>query len=146
MRMGNLSIKCSQTININISLMDNNLENKNTKRGVFLWVMLGIYIFVSFQRLLSLLFPSTFSVVYAGGPSWGYDFNVLMFVAVVTGIVGIIRWKAWGMYLIAIMDLAAIFVDQVYFTHLSIRIGWIFSLGLLGLLIWSVSRRRQFFE
>ena len=126
--------------------MDANIEVEKSKRGVFLWIMLAIYIFLSLQRLIGLLFPIIFSEIYAGGPSWGYEYNLFMFAVVTIGIIGIIAWRKWGIYLIAAVDLTAILIDQIYFTPRPSIWLVISSLALLGFLIWAVKRKWSYFR
>src|ERR1700726_4382554 len=95
--------------------MDINAEIKHTGRGIFLWVILANAILVTFARLLSVLFPHFFANIYAGGPHWDYVFNLLAFVLEASGIIGIILWKRWGLFLMVVSYLAEAFVDFAYF-------------------------------
>lgn len=126
--------------------MDNSNDANGSKRGVFLWAVLVLYIFLWLQRLITLIFPRTFSEIYANGPAWGYEYNLVMFVAITIGLAGIFSWKKWGLYLIAIVDITAIVIDQVYFApRPSIWVA-ISSLALVSLLIWAVTRKWQLFK
>ena len=122
-------------------------EATNVKRGVFLWIMIVSNIVISCQQLLGLFFPSAFVQVDAGGPIWGYAFNVVTFMLEVIGIMAIINWRKWGVYLIAAMELVVTVTALMYSTSrvpIEVRLG--VDLGLLALLVWAVNRKWQFFK
>jgi hypothetical protein len=126
--------------------MDNTIEIKKSKRGIFLWIMIALSILISVQRLITLLFPATFVHTYAGGPSWSYGFNFLAFLIEVVGILGIVLWRKWGVFLIAIIYVAETLVSYTYFNPrisvLSVLVNAIF----LFCLMWAVKRKWVFFH
>src|ERR1700722_7478975 len=122
-------------------MIESNTEKHNTKRGVFLWVMLIYLIFANVGSLLSALFPSASSFIYAGGPSWDYIFNLFALVTEVAGIIGIITWKRWGIYLVVVANVAEAFVDFRYFTPgppIALELS---NFVLLLFIIWAVGRK-----
>jgi hypothetical protein len=125
------------------------MESKIEKKaglGVFLWIILAVYIFSSAGRLLSLLFPVTFASIYAGGPSWGYIYNLFAFIIEASGIVGIILRKKWGIYFMVFAYLSEVFIDFFYFTPKPSIGEWLPNLIIVILLIWAVKRKWEFFK
>ena len=126
--------------------MENNIEAKKNKRGIFLWIMLILSILISFQQLITLLFPITFSKIYISGPIWDYTFSLFCLIIEIIGIIGIILWEKWGVLLIAIIYLSEMFVSYEYFNP---RISAMSVLGngiLLVCLIWAVRRKWFYFR
>jgi hypothetical protein len=127
--------------------MENKSEVTKSGRGVFLWVMLAGYMFISFQRLLSLLVPSAFPQIYAGAQPWGYGANIVIFVLEIAGLVGIIRWKKWGLYLMVVLQLTEVVLSLIYsISRTPIELRLAVDLGLLALLVWAASRKWQNFK
>jgi hypothetical protein len=126
--------------------MEKNIKAKQ-ERGAFLWIMVAVYIVISFQRLMGLLFPTLFLTSSVGAPAWGYNFNFLAFILELIGIIGIIAWKKWGIYVVITIGLVGSFLATLYpSSRAPIGVIWVVDLSIMGLLIWAVKRRWSHFR
>ena len=126
--------------------MSQNVETKPLKRGAFLWIMLANSTLLSFTRLMTLLFPTFFANVYAGGPSWFYAFNAFIFVVEVFGITGLFIWRRWGAYLIVTITLIGILEDFLYLSSRKADADILLTTVVLALFIWAVTRKWSYFR
>ena len=126
--------------------MENNIEAKQSKRGAFLWIMLSNYIVVSVSRLLTLLFPTFFANVYAGGPSWGYTFNLFLLTVEVVGLIGMFVWKRWAVYLMVVGILIGVSQDFLHLSSQNSIPDIILTMPILVLFMWAVKRKWTHFK
>jgi hypothetical protein len=126
--------------------MEHSIEAKRSRRGIFLLILLANYILVSLSRLLILLFPNFFANIYAGWPSWGYTFNLFIFIVEVIGIIGIFIWRKWGVYLIVTITLVGISEDFLYLSSQKSITDLLLTIPILALFIWAVSRKWSYFQ
>ena len=126
--------------------MDQNVKSTTSNRGAFLWVMLANSMLVSFARLMTLLFPKFFASVYTGGPSWGYVFNISIFIAEVVGITGILMWRKWGVYFLITITLVGIAEDFMYLRSQPSIADILLTTAVLSLFTWAVSRKWPHFR
>lgn len=106
-----------------------------------MWILLINYLIVSFSRLLSLLFPTFFANVYAGGPSWGYAFNLFLFLVEVIAITGIFIWRKWGVYVLVASILVGTVKDFLFLNSQNSMADILLTIPILALFIWAVSRK-----
>src|ERR1700733_4394782 len=88
--------------------------SKQNNRGAFLIVMLVFYVLLCLARFISILSPSTFPGIYAGGPSFSYAFNIFLFVLGAVGVAGIVLWRRWGIYTLALGTILGVVFDSIY--------------------------------
>jgi hypothetical protein len=108
--------------------------------------MLANSILVSFVRLLSLLFPASFANIYAGEPSWGYVFNLMLFIAEVIGITGTIVWRKWGVYVLVAIVLIGTSKDFLSLGSQTSIVDILLTIPILVLFIWAVKRKWSYFK
>lgn len=125
--------------------MEQAIKIKQSKRGIFLWVMLIIFSIGCFLRLISILSPSALPI-YAGGPSWDYNFNILAFLLEAGGIVGLFLWKRWGIYLMVLAYISEVVVDFVYFINRPSITEGVLNLLIFMFLVWAVLRKWKSFK
>jgi len=116
------------------------------ERGIFLPTMLVIFGLLWVGRLFTIVSPSHFSNIYPGGPGYSYLLNVLFFGADTLGLIAIIRWWRWGMYILAVSTLATIIFDLIYFPTQATWLDHLVTLVPIILLAWGVGRKWAYFK
>jgi len=117
---------------------------KMRQRGAFLSIMIVIYVVLWFGRLISVFAPLE-SQLYQGSIV-SYELNILLFIVVTLGLIGIFLWYKWGVYLLGTASLGSIVFNIIFFPQQVSPLGHVLSLLPICLLIWAVSKQWQYFR
>jgi hypothetical protein len=126
--------------------MQKDVIYKFGSRGKFINIMLIVYGLLLILRLFSLLAPSAFKVVYSDGPSWTYALNALAFLLDLIGLIAIIFWKRWGLFVIIIVTIAFIIFDSIAVNPKPGILTHVITLIPLALLTWAIERKWKYFK